>query len=743
MAFKAKTAVAAIILITAAGGLSYRSAIHDGSTNFDDHWMVAENPLVQQASAENIHRIIVRPYHGVYQPVTFLSYMADYAVWEASGIDAIKGVHATNVLLHIANALLVALLCAVVLQDLAGDGLGREGVAFASVFAGLLFVLHPLHVESVAWLSSRKDVLSFGFMLLSLLSVRAAFCSASRAWWVWGGAAVVLFSFAVGSKVTAVSLVPLGVMYWFLLGRPRALRAGVVFGILCVIGAAGTLVAARAAAAGGYLARPVGGSYLVHYMTVLRTFPFYMRKLLFPVNLSAVYVLAPAGGSGDASVWLGAALLSGQIAVASFVRVRLARFIVLWYLIALLPVMQLVPVPVPALAADRYAYTASLSFALAPALLAWKVRRVLIGRGALAASTALVAACVLYAGTLGAATWSRTRVWRSSRTLWEDTLAKHPSSRMALVNLGAVYLEDGDIEAARTLYENVLRIDPHYVLAHYQLGRIFEKTDAPYLARAVYTRLLASESSLTERYTRRYKGLAALRLAAMSLEDGRFGSAQSNARMALELVLTPARAAEMIRLSERGGDALAADMDDSDLMKEALLVIHRADESLREARRIADMLVAAGDDAVAEADVQLAERHYRRAAEAAEEYAVPRLRLARLYSRYGQWDAAWEEFAAARIRGAAGAAFEHDYGLAAIGTGRYHEATERFERALELAPEMSDALVKLAFARAHTGEVAKALDIIEEVLAAEPANEDARLVKEIILEIASGSSHDQ
>lgn len=735
--FTAKTVIAALVLITAACAFAYHNAADNGATNFDDHWQVTRNHLVQEATLDNVKSILARPHHGIYLPVKLLSYMADYAFYGALGVDPVKGVHLTNIILHALNSLLVALLCGLALGDLAGERLTRVGAAFVGVFSGVLFALHPIHVESVAWLSGRKDVLSFFFMMLSFLAFRTTLLKRSK---LTGLASVLLFILALGSKSTVLCLPLLAVAYWMLLGRRGGATAVAVLLLLCFAALGAVFVGAAVLAGADYGARPVGGSYLTHLLTLLKTFPFYMRKLMFPTNLSVIYARPVARGFGDFGVWWGAALLAGQLAVAVFVRARMAKFIVLWYLLALLPVMQLIPMPVPALAADRYAYIPSVAFALAPALIAWNVRKALLRRSWTAVSTVLVGACVLYAGTLGVATWSRNRVWRSSETLWRDCLAKNPTSRTALLNLGVVYLEKDDLGAARELFEEVVRIEPGFILGYYQLGGIFERTGAPFLAKSVYSRVLSGESSHPERLTRRYRGLAANRLGHMALEEGRYQSALDHARQAMLHLVSPSRAGRMMQAAAMGEDALGPEIADSDVMKDSLVLSYRASQMMREARELADMLIVAGDAAAADGDALQAERHYRHAADSAEDYPRPRLKLARLYSEYARWTPAYEEFTAAFLCGAQGAQFEHDYGLAAIGTGRYEAAVKRLERALELNPAMVQAEVKLAYARAHLGETDKALAAVERVLERDPENENARRVKEIIMDMDSGGS---
>ncbi|MCD6405058.1 MAG: tetratricopeptide repeat protein [Planctomycetes bacterium] len=690
-----KTFLVLAAAIAVAGVLAYHNAPGNGSTNFDDYWQVTRNPLVTEPSFHNGVRAVSGPYHGVYLPAKLLSYMADYAVCRRLGLDPVLGVHLTNVILHIANSILVALICILVVLDLAGDRIDPAGAFLIGLFAGVLFVLHPVHVESVAWLSSRKDVLSFFFMALAFLAFRGV---VMRGTLVRGVMCVVLFILALASKNTVLCFPLIAAAYWVLVSRRGGRRAGFVLAALIIVAAVDVVAGATLISAAGYGAKPTGGSWAIHYLTVIKTFPLYMRLLLFPVGLNAIYRIPTASGLSDPGVWWGLVMLTANICVVVFVRVKTARFIVLWYLIALLPVLQLVPMAVPAFAADRYAYIASVPFALAPALILWKVREALLKRGSTVVASALVAAAVIYAGALGVGTWSRNRVWRSSKTLWQDVLSKNPTSRIALVNLGEVHFEEGDYQRARRHYTKAITLDPFFTIARYNLALTCERVGDEAVAKTLYKQVLVMPSSLTARYARRYRGLAACKVSAIYYDRR-----------------------EYVRARKYAADALAY----LGKAPEPTQRYRQADEALTQSRELADGLIEAGD-ALAKSAPARAERLYVHAGEAAIEYSAPHTKLGRLYLAARRWQDAYEELTTAFLLGARGADFEYDFGVAALESGRYDRAARRFARVLAADPARRKAKVKLAVAEAHLGKQEKALKALEEILGADPGNREAR-----------------
>ena len=692
---KGRVPVAAAVA-AAAALVAYANAVGNGATNFDDLWQVLSNPLVQPPfTVDKITGIFFAPYHGEYQPVKLLSYLLDEAVARALRVDPRRVLHLTNVVFHALNTALVALISIAAVRDMGAGELRERGTLFVGLFSGVYFALHPIHVESVAWISGRKDVLCFFFMAASLLAFRRAAVGGRTA---AAALSVVLFALALASKATVLTFPLIVFVYWMLAGRRGGRTAVVAIFALALLAASYAVFGASVVAREGYSAGPSGGSYFVHLLTVVKTFPFYMRKMFFPEGLSAVYPTVAARGPFDPAVWWGAAMILAQLAMVVFIRVRMVRFIVLWYLLGLVPVLQIVPMPVPSISADRYAYVSSVPFALAAAVILWQVRRRLLERGAVAVASILVAAGVVYAGVLGAATWSRNRVWRSSETLWRDVIEKDPSSRFGLVNLGQYYLEAGYNVRSRDFFVGAVQSDPGFIMAYSNLALSYEKTGDLTEAKAYYQMALTRPSSLTERGTLDTRARAAYGLARIYFQERRYLTARRYAEDAMTLspeLAGPARFYAMV------------------------------DGAIKESKALADEFIRTGD-ALAEAAPDKAINLYTKAADAALEYDEPVIRRANLYRRLGEHQSAFDDFALAAALGAHGAQFDYEYGVAALHLARYDAAAERLSMALAEEPSMEDASVKLAIAKAYLGEPAQALLILRDVLEKDPGNEEAK-----------------
>jgi len=702
-----RIAIAAVVV--AAGALAYANALSNGATNFDDLWQVTSNPLLQPPlTLHKFVRILFFPYHGEYQPVKLLSYLADRFVCGAFGANLIFGMHLTNVVFHLANSVLVAFIAAAVIGDIGGGELRTSGAPLVAVLAGVYFAVHPIHVESVAWLSSRKDVLAFFFMALAFHAFRRAAVIRLR---FAGTAAFVFFLLALGSKATVLSFPLIALAYWALLSWRGGGRILLLLVACAAASVAFMVLGMSIISSSGYASLPIGGSRWLHFLTAVKTFPFYMQKMLFPVRLSVIYPAVPAAGTADAGVLWGALTLIAQLAMVFFIRVKMVRFIVLWYLLSLIPVLQFVPMPVPAFTADRYAYIASVPFALAPAIILWQVRFALARRGALAAASILVAAGVLYAGILGVAAWSRNRVWRSSETLWKNVLAGHPADTFALVNLGQFYLEAGDYPRSIELFNAAAASDRGFLTAYLDLGLAYERTgdvhrtngrtaearECCLKARDYYLKAYLAPTALTLRPTLDIKGCAALGVARIFFQERKFLSARSYADEALRF---------------------------SPGLDEAKALSVRADAAIKQSKSVADDLIATGD-AVAEASPDRAVELYRKAVDYAPEYPAPYVSLARLYLGAGDYQKACDYYALAFLAGKKDAEFEYEYGVACLRAANYDVAAERLSRALAIDPSLEKAKVKLAIARAYLGHPAQALRILKEVLDANPGNQEA------------------
>jgi tetratricopeptide (TPR) repeat protein len=393
--------------------------------------------------------------HGVvWQPLTWLSHMLDFELYGATP----AGHHLTSVLLHVLNTLLLF----GVLRSASRD----EG---PSAFVAALFALHPLHVESVAWVAERKDVISTSFGLLSL--------GAYVAWTRHGGlrrqaltAGLLALGLLAKPMLVTLPLVFLLFDAWPL-GRLRSarellprLREKIPYIALAAAASLVTLVVQR-----GAMEASRSVPFPLRLANALVAYATYLRKTLWPTDLAVHYPHPWIPGTGGVApdAWQVAAcalllLVISVLAVRAGPRRLYAPVGWLWFLVTLVPAIGLVQVGTQALA-DRYTYVPLIGIFIA---VAWGGQEMLghwspTRRGVAAASA--LAACSAFA-------WLQIGVWRNSTTLFEHALAVHPRNTTMLVNLGATQESAGHIDAAIGSYQKAVAINPSLAAAHFDLG---------------------------------------------------------------------------------------------------------------------------------------------------------------------------------------------------------------------------------------------------------------------------------
>ena len=433
----------AVVLVTAA---AFAPAVENGFTNWDDPGYVLDNPLIRDLSPGGLRAIASTFVEGNYHPLTIWSLALDY---RAGKLDP-AGYHRTNVVLHVLATAAVFLLILL---------LTRSGPA-AGITA-LFFGVHPLHVESVAWVSARKDVL-YGLFYFAGCAAYVHWVRRGRGLAYLG--ALILFALSLLSKGMAVTLPPTLVAIDFYLKRPIDVKTvllekapfwilAVVFGVLAVVaqqskGAVQDLVA-----------------FPFHERIFIACYGLvaYVARAVVPVHLSAFYPYptAPQGGLLPVVYYLapvGVAFLAWGVA-ASLSAGRTVAFAGLFFLINVALVLQLIPVGSAAMA-DRYTYVpyAGLGLALAWGFEALRARGAAAG-GALgrAAPLALLAAFII---ALLFETRERIPVWRDNLTLWNDVQARFPHHPKPYTQRGWTYHMRGDDERAMVEVEKALSLDP-------------------------------------------------------------------------------------------------------------------------------------------------------------------------------------------------------------------------------------------------------------------------------------------
>ena len=449
----------AIVLLTFA---AYSSAIRGGFI-WDDDAYLTNNPLL--TSPHGLWQIWTTTKSPQYYPLVFTTFWVERHLW---GLNS-TGYHAVNVSLHVMNALLVWWL------------LRRLEVPGAWMI-GAIFAVHPVHVESVAWITERKNVLSG---LLYLLAVGSYLRFETERRWSWYAGALGLFILALLSK-TVVATLPVALL---LIRYLRGWRIGrrEVFELVpfLVIGAAMGLLTMwyevhRVGAQGPEWNLSMGERLLV----AGRALVFYVTKLLWPTNLTFSYprwelnILDPlqwswvlgAGIAGLLFWWKRQAWGRGPFVGLAFFSVSLAPA---------LGFFDVYPMRY-SFVADHFQYLASLGI-IAPLVgtVAWGFNRWRKsdshGNGRLSAwMTPVPGLSVLV--ILAALTWEQGKIYEDRKTLWQDTVNKNPGSWLAHNGLGVIYAREGRQEEAIQEYLITLRLQPNSADAHFNLGNAYNRT---------------------------------------------------------------------------------------------------------------------------------------------------------------------------------------------------------------------------------------------------------------------------
>jgi tetratricopeptide (TPR) repeat protein len=436
--------------------------------NFDDAQYITDNPKVLQGLTRQGFVWSFTTFHASnWHPLTWLSHMADCQLFG----DNPTGHHFANVGLHAANAILLFFL------------LWRmTGAQARSAFVAALFALHPLHVESVAWISERKDVLSVFFGLLTLGAyveyARAAEGPRPKARKFYG-AALICFGLGLLSKPMLVTLPCLMLLLDFWpLGRlhtgDRSLATGTLGWLLrekipfLLLAAASAIITFLAQKHGGAVVKMDVMPLDLRLMNATVSCAWYLAKAIWPVNLGPYYAypveMAAAPVLAAAATILGLSVIAWRLA-------RRAPYVLVgwvWFLVSLLPVIGLIQVGSQA-RADRYTYLPLTGVFVAAVwgagelLARWQHGRA-VGMGA-----GLV---VLASGAT--ATFFQVQYWKNGVTVFERALAVSPENNViALHNLAHAYALQGNRRQAIAAFQEALRLRPDYPQAHFNLGNIF------------------------------------------------------------------------------------------------------------------------------------------------------------------------------------------------------------------------------------------------------------------------------
>lgn len=453
-------------------------------------------PQVQQGlTLATVRWAFTTTYQASWFPLTWLSFMLDWQLWGGNA----GALHLVNVAFHIANTLLLF------------GVLNRMTAApWRSALVAALFALHPLHVESVAWVTERKDVLSAFFWMLTLGAyVRYVEQPGRGRYWLTLG----LFAMGLLAKSMVVTLPfvlllldywPLGRTGWAAPAtgdRAKTPLGGLVrekapFFILAVLASGMTYWAQHSA--GTVHPLPIS----VRVSNVVVSYTWYLAKMFWPGGLAVFYPL---------EVWpLVAALgpLTLLVAVSYWVVERVERdpFLLMgwsWYLGTLVPVIQWVQSGHHA-RADRYTYLPSIGLYI---IVAWGLARLSARRAtkglAVAGAVAAVSACAVLS-------WFQVGHWKNSETLFRHAVNVMPDNFVARINLGSALVSQGRFAEAEVEFAAALRIQPDVPGAHYNLGLAMARQGRPAEAVAEFQSALLIDPDYAEARCELAAALAAL-----------------------------------------------------------------------------------------------------------------------------------------------------------------------------------------------------------------------------------------
>ena len=490
-------AIAALTVAVFSPALQYGFILWDDDRNF------LNNPFYRGLGWEQIRWAFTSAVMGHWIPVTWLSFGLDHALW---GMDPF-GYHLTNILLHAANTALFYLL-ALRLLRLGLTEASERAITLGAAVAALFFAVHPLRVESVAWITERRDVLSSLFYLLTVLAYLRACATDGPPRRRWLLASIVAYGLGLLAKSLIMSLpFVLLVLDVYPLRRAhrhwrRVLLEKVPYLLLAVAAAAISVlvVMAKVGLTSSAAYPPTARAAMALYSLV-----FYGWKTFAPVLLSPMYEL-PA----RVALMSPRFLVAGLIAIGLTIGLVLARrswpaALAVWlvYGITIAPVSGIVHNG-PQLVADRYSYLSCLGIAL------------LVGASVAAAvSSAAVSSGVRASVVLTGFAWiaalivltsQQLPVWRDAEEVWRRGLDVDPDCAFCHGQTGALLGNRGDLDAAIAHFARVVELRPGNVRHRSNLGLALLKAGHPVEAAAQFERILAKEP--TDADTRIRLGLA-------------------------------------------------------------------------------------------------------------------------------------------------------------------------------------------------------------------------------------------
>jgi tetratricopeptide (TPR) repeat protein len=461
--------------------IAYLPSLKNEFTNWDDPNYVYKNPTIQQINGDNIKKLMRDPHMGNYHPITMLSLAMDFSLGKLNP----KTYHTTNLILHIANTGLVFFFILLLF--------GKIEIA---AICSLLFGIHTLHVESVAWISERKDVLYTLFFLSALIFYIKYLKEDKRVFYFLS---ILLFILSNLSKGMAVSLSLVVILIDYLRGRnlfdKKVILEKIPFLVLSLVFGSIAIYSQR-------LGPDTEGipDYNLFNRLIFASYGFlqYIFKLIVPFNLSAFYPY-PEKGSLPLIYLMSPVfiLVIAALVIYSAKKYREFIFCFLFFFFNILLVLQILPVG-KAIMADRYAYIPSIGFFLFIGIVYDKISSFDISYKKIS-----MLFLSLYALMILLFTYERCKVWHDSLTLWTDVIEKFDNEQIAYNNRGVAYADMGDYTNAISDYDKSISLNLKDSKAYNNKGVVLSNLKKYKEAKENYDKAIEISSNYPDAYYNR------------------------------------------------------------------------------------------------------------------------------------------------------------------------------------------------------------------------------------------------
>jgi Flp pilus assembly protein TadD len=518
-------AVGIILFLTT---IVYANSIHNDFTNWDDLSLVVENPAIRSLSIDNLIDIFTPKAGKTYQPIRVLSYAIDYYFWRLNPL----GYHLGNIALHGFSAVILYLLLASLLNQMRSES-SFESNRIIALLASLLFAVHPVNVEAVTWISSRKYGL-LAFFYFSSLYFYIKNSEKGRYHRIYYALSIVSYVLSLLSSPFSVTLPAILFLYDYCSIRDINLYNIIKSRLLSYLPYVVLSISQFIILWNSFTTTPGPepaikshemNSIFYTFLTMLRVLYDYIKNLIFPFWLNNMYVDHTSTSLLEYKVILSLLVILLLLGILFFqVRAdnKVNLFCLGWFVLTWLPVSNIIPISTKM--ADRYLYLPAVGLFLLFSLSVYNTSHRWFSRKAKQLVAVPLIAFLVF--SLSYLSIDRNRVWANSQTLWEDSLRKAPAYWVPHMNLGLTMAQQGRIEEAISYYRESLRLNPNSVHTHNNLGVVLLERGQIGDAIGHYVAALRLKSDYAETYNN--LGVALFRL-------GDFDKAIAHYREALRL----------------------------------------------------------------------------------------------------------------------------------------------------------------------------------------------------------------